>query len=285
MSTLLKIETAKHPRFAYDRFQFFSNQLGLNVHFGRALPDGVSDAQGTIYVLHGGNGDDKQTIEAGLLETLSEKTINSLIQNKIQIVLPWVGATFLSSKTPISHLDYESYFLKELLPLAEPNLRSSPTGRYICGYSMGGQASFNFCMRHPELFQGVGGIFPTFVSFNPFEPHELQDFSARNNIQNPWLDVLKLGFVDNFENAKHFHSHDPLSLLANNNKSLLLKKIYIGVGGKDQFGLHEGCQVFSKKLSDLKIAHKFELNNDGEHGAPVLKEQFPKMIEALLGLS
>ncbi len=55
---------------------------------------------------------------------------------------------------------YEDYFFQELMPYIESNYRvmSDKGHRAIGGLSMGGGGSFNYGMRHPELFSSVYAI-------------------------------------------------------------------------------------------------------------------------------
>ena len=55
---------------------------------------------------------------------------------------------------------YEDYFFKELIPVVEKRYRviADKGHRAIGGLSMGGGGSFNYGMRHPEMFSSVYAI-------------------------------------------------------------------------------------------------------------------------------
>ena len=55
---------------------------------------------------------------------------------------------------------YEDYFFQELMPCIDKRYRTIPDKghRAIGGLSMGGGGSFNYGMRHPELFSSVYAI-------------------------------------------------------------------------------------------------------------------------------
>lgn len=282
------IETRNFGDLIYTRWEFESPALGMMCRYGTLVSEKLSKSPdkigGTIYYLHGGNGDDRQPIEAELYKALSSDIQNLLLDKGYQIVFPWVGVSFLSDERLVSGKSYSSYFTDEVIPAAEAGTATAESTRFIAGYSMGGQAALNYFLRHLDKFAGVGASFPTLITFNPFDNAEVASFSKRNSVVPPWLDILHGEFKREFKTIVNFSRHDPIKILnAVDIAKLKTKKIHIDVGSNDEFGLYEGVRVFHELLNKTEVAHSFTELPGGKHDAALLHVQFPKFIKVMLG--
>ncbi|MBR1496930.1 MAG: hypothetical protein IJ617_04835 [Oscillospiraceae bacterium] len=81
-------------------------------------------------------------------------------ERDIAVILPDIENSFLLDTGP--YMRYESYFLEELLPMAEEILPLSPRreDRYIGGISMGGYAACRMGLLRPEKFSRVAALSP-----------------------------------------------------------------------------------------------------------------------------
>jgi S-formylglutathione hydrolase FrmB len=65
------------------------------------------------------------------------------------------------------------------------------------------------------------------------------------------------------ERWKEWRKHDPVNLVAKYKKSLQsLRGIYIDCGWRDQFHIHYGTRILSKRLHEAGIEHTYEEYDD-----------------------
>lgn len=288
LDSLLPLEEVEVGGFIYRRYLHPSKILKKEQHFGILRPrkntNKIGSPCGTIYVLHGGNGNDRQTVDGGLISLIRETLLDNLTEGDFQIVLPSVGTSFLHAHPTSPERSYSDYFLKELLPLVEQGAhRFVDPQRYICGFSMGGQAALNVFLRNPGTFAGVGALFPTLISFDYTSKMDTESFTKRTGISPVHLDILISGFTSEFVDRRDFLGHDPIKLCEQLSRwDLHLKKIYFDVGTEDEFGLKEGCEKLHALMTEKNIPHHFEAIPEGRHDLEFLVRRFPRMLAYLL---
>lgn len=261
----------------YERFGFKSAILGQDLHCGFLRPeDKSSPITKTIYMLHGGNADDTQAAQAGLLPHLAE----TLAQRSVQIVFPNIGTSFLHHHPTDKKKSFSEYFLNEVVPAAEQG--TSTKERYISGWSMGGHAALNMFARHPEHFNGVGTHFPTLIQFDYLNPDEGAAYAARMNVSAPMMEILIGEFKKEFTDLKDFYRHCPLALAQERASAWNGKKIYFDVGSEDEFGLSEGALVLHDILKTKKIEHYFKNRPQGKHDGAFIYTQIANLLNYLL---
>ncbi|MGZ3691866.1 MAG: alpha/beta hydrolase-fold protein, partial [Pseudobdellovibrio sp.] len=160
-----KIETRGVRNWNYERFNFQSTILNQEVQCGLLRPDSKAEIQRTFYILHGGDGDDTQAVQAGLLPVLDD-ILTQGSHKHVQIVFPYIGSSFLHNPPSLTSKSFSSYFLNEILPACEAGTTTQDRSRYLCGWSMGGQAALSMFIRAMDLFGGVGVHFPTLINSN-----------------------------------------------------------------------------------------------------------------------
>lgn len=77
--------------------------------------------------------------------------------------------------------------------------------------------------------------------------------------------------------------HDPIRLVGQYKKNLQsLKGIYIDCGWKDQYHIHYGSRILSKRLHGYGIAHRYEEFDDNHSGIDYRMEySLPFLYRAL----
>ena len=62
---------------------------------------------------------------------------------------------------------------------------------------------------------------------------------------------------------RNWHANDPINLVARHRKNLArLRGIYIDCGWRDQYQIHYGSRILSKRLAEAGIAHRYEEFDD-----------------------
>ncbi len=278
------IKKSECDPFDYQRYKFQSRQLQTSVNYGvlRFKESFSIPIKSTLYLLHGGNGDDSQFMDVQFYKLFSPSMIERMQKMGLQIVFPFIGTSFLHEHPTQASKSFSSYFFNELIPEVEKISETKSSSRYVGGISMGGHAALNAFFRCPEEFAGVGAHFPTLTTFNFFNSSEVKSFSDRVQIQQPYFDILISGYKNEFIHLDDYQRHDPIALVKVMNLGQLRgKKIYFDVGSQDEFGLYEGAQALSKLLTEKDIPHQFELVLNGKHDAAFIAQRLPKMIEYL----
>lgn len=277
-----RTENKDVSNWVYERYGFRSSLLNQDFHCGLMRPKTGKSMTKTLYILHGGNADDSQAAQAGLLPLIADILTKSAAEN-VQIVFPYIGTSFLHSHPTIKTKSFSDYFMKELIPACEKDLRVQPEHRLLYGWSMGGQAALNMFMRNSEHFGGVGVHFPTLIGFNYNDKKEQESYAHRQNVGSDMMQVLISEFQKEFVDLADFSNHDPLHLAKLNSTHLgNKKKIYFDVGQEDEFGLSEGARLLHETLLEKKIPHQYELVPQGKHDGTFIYTQAPKLLKYLL---
>jgi S-formylglutathione hydrolase FrmB len=270
-----KVEELPVNTWKYERYHFKSAVLGQDLHCGFLRPPESIAITKTLYMFHGGSADDTQAVQAGLLPHFV-----SLLKNQpVQIAFPNIGTSFLHDHPTEPQKSFSNYFLKEIIPNAEHGTATQE--RYLCGWSMGGQAALNMFARHPDRFGGVGVHFPTLIPFNYLDNAEAAAYAKRQNITATMLETLVTEFKKEFIDFKDFKRHDPLSLARDKGSQWQNKKIYFDVGSEDEFGLSEGAQALHEILLDKKVDHYFKVIPQGKHDGPFIYTQIENLFNYL----
>ncbi len=148
-----------------EHLYFHSEILNADKNFSVILPKSYSSQPDrkypVVYMLHGANENDWEwaNIPVSMLNEAITMITNDGTAAECIVVFP--NAT--EGKMGYFNQDgwkYEDYFFKELMPVVEKRYRiiADKGHRAIGGLSMGGGGSFNYGMRHPELFSSVYAI-------------------------------------------------------------------------------------------------------------------------------
>lgn len=106
-----------------------------------------------MFLLHGGG--------TSAFNFLREAAIKSLVGDReIIVVMPDGGLAGWYSN-PVdnrtSPRNFENFHIKQLLPWIDANYRTygTPSGRAVCGFSMGGYGALKYTARYPQLFSSI----------------------------------------------------------------------------------------------------------------------------------
>jgi enterochelin esterase-like enzyme len=233
---------------------FPSKVLGREVSFLIWLPPGY--AQETkrypvIYWLHGMGANQRggatmfipqvaAAIQQGKLPPCVVVSVNGMVRS--------FYCDSSDGKVPM-----ESVIIKDLIPHVDATYRTLARreGRVIEGYSMGGYGAAHLGFKYPELFGTV--VINAGALIDP-------------SLANPPKDGPMFG-VFGEDNARRVAEH-PLSLARQNADRLRGRThIRIGCGSKD--GLLPRNQELHELLTQLGIAHDYEVVPDVAHESPV----------------
>ncbi len=283
------MKTAVINQKTIGRFQYQRHSLGLYIN-GTELKAGMLRFQNqtspqikhTFYLLHGGNGDDLQPIEAGLFETLPEQLVKKLETLGVQFIMPYIGASFL-----YDHIDpkqsYLRYFKEQIIPEFEKETQTNHQTRFLMGYSTGGQAALNNFLATPQNYRGVGVHFPALIHYDFLSSDSMNTYQNRTGADPNYLKIATQCFQSVFPDLVTFSKYNPLEQIQFLGlPELYGKRIYFDVGSLDEFGLFEGCEIFHESLMKKDIPHFFETVSGMKHDTDFLKARFAGLVSYLI---
>ena len=162
-----------------EHLYFHSEILGVDKNFSVMLPRSYSREPEryypVVYMLHGAGENDWEwaNIAVSMISEAITMITNDGTAAECIVVFPNANEAGHMGYFNQEGWKYEDYFFKERMPVVESRYRikADKGHRAIGGLSMGGGGSFNYGMRHPELFSSVYAISAA-VSPTLFEPAE-----------------------------------------------------------------------------------------------------------------
>ena len=162
-----------------EHLYFHSEILGVDKNFSVMLPRSYSREPEryypVVYMLHSAGENDWEwaNIAVSMISEAITMITNDGTAAECIVVFPNANEAGHMGYFNQEDWKYEDYFFKELMPVVESRYRikADKGHRAIGGLSMGGGGSFNYGMRHPELFSSVYAISAA-VSPTLFEPKE-----------------------------------------------------------------------------------------------------------------
>ena len=130
--------------------------LNREVHYSIYLPNdyNTSDrAYPVTYLLHGYGDADDGWIQFGEINRLADEGIKSGKMPPMIIVTP-DGFTSFYINAADGSMNYEDFFIKELIPHIEKTYKVKAERKYrgIAGLSMGGYGALMYALKYPNLF-------------------------------------------------------------------------------------------------------------------------------------
>jgi len=130
--------------------------LNKDVHYSIYLPSDYNTSQRAYpvtYLLHGYGDADDGWIQYGEVNRLADDAIATGKIPPMIIVTP-DGFTGFYINSADGKLNYEDFFVKELIPYIEKTykVKTERKFRAIAGLSMGGYGSMILALKHPDLF-------------------------------------------------------------------------------------------------------------------------------------
>jgi hypothetical protein len=270
------VEQSTHGYLNYRRYEVQSQFLKGSVRFGTLTAAAVQQPEPprrTLYFFHGGDGDDRQFVEAGLADLVAFARTEEMKIHGLQIVLPFVGASFMQGT-------YLSHFRDEVVPAVENG--SPGHERMIGGFSLGGHVALAEFLSAPERYTTVATHYPAIFGFDFHDRTAVKNYAKQTGCNPAMLDLAIGLFRSAFPSYESYLNRSPLQLAKDTpRESLLGKRIYFDVGLNDNFGFQEGARQLSKRLFERDLSHEFHAIQGGEHDASFLKTR----INDLLGFA
>jgi len=219
------------------KFNFLSKELGMQTNVTLILPSfGYSDMLNkrkevyipgmkyqTLYLLHGGFGDDSDYINFSNIVRYAE-------DNKLAVVMPSASNSFYAN------LEYGPRFwnyLSEELPKVCRSmfpLSDKREDNFVAGLSMGAIGAMKFALKKPEMFSAA--LCMSGASVNPDRIAEFKDLLNGLDEDGPTISKIELIYGDLSE---YKGSEEDMFLQAKMNIRMgyKLPKFFITCGGKD----------------------------------------------------
>ena len=149
-----------------EHLYFHSEILGVDKNFSVMLPKSYTKEPDrkypVVYMLHGAgeNGWEWANIPVSMISEAITMITNDGTAAECIVVFPNANEGGKQGYFNQEGWKYEDYFFKELIPVIEKRYRviADKGHRAIGGLSMGGGGSFNYGMRHPDMFSSVYAI-------------------------------------------------------------------------------------------------------------------------------
>ncbi|MBQ8022590.1 MAG: hypothetical protein IJ255_07905 [Bacteroidales bacterium] len=149
-----------------EHLYFHSEILGVDKNFSVMLPKSYTKEPDrkypVVYMLHGAGENDWEwaNIPVSMISEAITMITNDGTAAECIVVFPNANEGGKQGYFNQEGWNYEDYFFKELIPVIEQRYRviADKGHRAIGGLSMGGGGSFNYGMRHPDMFSSVYAI-------------------------------------------------------------------------------------------------------------------------------
>ena len=149
-----------------EHLYFHSEILGVDKNFSVMLPKSYTKEPDrkypVVYMLHGAGENDWEwaNIPVSMISEAITMITNDGTAAECIVVFPNANEGGKQGYFNQEGWKYEDYFFKELIPVIELRYRviADKGHRAIGGLSMGGGGSFNYGMRHPDMFSSVYAI-------------------------------------------------------------------------------------------------------------------------------
>ncbi len=253
----------------FDELSLTSKILGAERKYAVYLPPDYETSDRrypVLYLLHGAGDDQTGWIQFGEVRRIADEAILSGKATPMVIVMPDANQTHKGYANHISEdFRYEDYFFEEFLPHVESQYRIKGEKRFraVAGLSMGGNGSFIYALRHPELFSSAC---PLSAYAGPLSLEDL-----RRHMQ-----VLEQTATE--EQMKEFiERYSILKLIENTpDKERGAVRWYIDCGDDDF--LYEGNSLAHIAMRKRGIPHEYRVR-DGGHSWRYWREALPEVLD------
>lgn len=243
----------------------------------------TSSPLATLYLFHGGTGDDTPPVSEGFFSSLNSATVDAIRAQGLQIVLPYIGTSFLHDSVDAAGMNYAAFFSQEVMPAAEKSAPLTSAKRLIAGVSMGGFAALSAFFKAPELYAGVGTLAPALFDLNFFDAGAVDAYIRKSGAVAGYMDHMTSGVKAVFRDNEDFRGASPNVLAELIPYSRYRgRKIYLNVGDQDEFGLGQGVAALSHTLFKRDLAHEVVVVPGAKHDMAYANSQFQPLMQALL---
>ncbi len=238
-----------------------STILNKEVHYSIFLPSDYytsERAYPVTYLLHGYGDADDGWIQFGEVNRLADDAIKAGKIPPMIIVTP-DGFTSFYINTADGKLNYEDFFIKELIPHIEKTYKVKAERKYrgIAGLSMGGYGALMYALKYPNLF----------VAAAPLSAAVWTDNDIINLDEGMFNDLFGNSMGKNLKGKDRLTpawlSNSPLAIIEKKTKEELAAVSYWIDCGDDDF-LTIGNAQLHIALTNKKVPHEFSMR-DGAH--------------------
>jgi len=220
-----------------------------------------------LYLLHGFGDDQTGWVQFGEVLHITDKAINEGKSTPMIIVMPDAntgGPGYVNAAG--GTWPYEDFFFQELIPFIEKTYRVKTEKRYraIAGLSMGGEGTFIYALRHPELFAAAC---PLSAATGPRTIEEMKSYRL-------WKGAAE---ISSTEQEAYFNSYSVLKLIESmpDNQRRAVRW-YIDCGDDDF--LYEGNSLVHIAMRKKEIPHEYRVR-DGGHTWSYWRSALPVVLE------
>lgn len=254
----------------YDNLSMASKILKVDRKYAVYLPADYESSQRSypvLYLLHGGGDDHTGWVQFGEVLHIADKSIADGTATSMIIVMPDAGTLRKGYTNDIKgEWRYEDYFFEEFIPFIEKTYRIKKEKRYraIAGLSMGGEGTFIYALRHPEMFSSAC---PLSAATGPSSPETTKEYLNRRNIP-----------FSSEADVSEFHRRNSVMELINQTADQEKKSVrwYIDCGDDDF--LFEGNSLIHIALRKKEIPHEFRIR-DGAHNWTYWRTALPDVLK------
>jgi enterochelin esterase-like enzyme len=219
-----------------------------------------------LYLLHGGGDDQTGWVQFGEVLHIADKAIREGSATPMIIVMPDANTGKRGYFNDIKgEWRYEDFFFQEFMPFVEQEYRIKRDKRYraVAGLSMGGEGSFVYALRHPELFSSAC---PLSAGTGPLSRETAKEYLKRREVT----------YTTEAEVEAYYKRHSVLELI-NNMPDDQKKSVrwYIDCGDDDF--LYEGNSLVHIALKKKEIDHEFRIY-DGAHNWTYWRRALPVVL-------
>lgn len=238
-----------------------STILNKEVHYSIFLPSDYytsERAYPVTYLLHGYGDADDGWIQFGEVNRLADDAIKAGKIPPMIIVTP-DGFTSFYINTADGKLNYEDFFIKELIPHIEKTYKVKAERKYrgIAGLSMGGYGALMYALKYPNLF----------VAAAPLSAAVWTDNDIINLDEGMFNGLFGNSMGKNLKGKERLTpawlSNSPLAIIEKKTKEELSAVSYWIDCGDDDF-LTIGNAQLHIALTNKKVPHEFRMR-DGAH--------------------
>ncbi|MFZ6033957.1 MAG: alpha/beta hydrolase [Melioribacter sp.] len=268
--TFIPLTLSAQAGKVYDNLSMKSEVLKGERKYAIYLPPDYETSERSypvLYLLHGYGDDQAGWIQFGEVLHIADKAIKEGKATPMIIVMPNADAPYRGYvNRPETDYRYEDFFINEFIPYIEKTYRIRSQKRYraIAGLSMGGEGTFIYALRHPELFSSAC---PLSAATGPSNADSLNNYYILRGIEN----LSK-------EKALEFYNNYNVVNLINNLPAEQLKSVrwYIDCGD-DDFLTIMNSEVHIA-MTKKGIPHEFRMR-DGAHNWTYWRESLPNVLK------
>ncbi len=220
-----------------------------------------------LYLLHGYGDDQAGWVQFGEVLHIAGKAINEGSATPMIIVMPDAKTGRSGYVNDMAgEWRYEDFFFDEFMPFIEKTYRIRGEKRYraIAGLSMGGEGTFMYALRRPELFSSAC---PLSAATGPASVAEMGKYRLWHASES----------ATEAEKEAYFKKYSTLSLIENMPDSQKRAVRWYIDCGDDDF-LYEGNSLVHIAMRKKEIPHEFRVR-DGGHTWSYWRTALPVVLE------